>query len=121
MEVKIRTIDGNIIKGAYQRVGILGLEPQLARDTHCSITETEEGSIIILLKKETNDGIKKLRQFIENGDMSLFLKNYFENKEVRRILSKAKYNVYVEIKAVDPTTTGKKQRHYSCSEIYSKP
>ena len=119
--MKIRTIDGNIIKGAYQRVGILCLEPQLAQDTHCTITETEEGSIIILLKKETNDGIKKLRQFIENGDISLFLKNYFENKEVRRILSKARYNVYVEIKAVHPTTTGKKQRHYSCIEIYSKP
>nr|XP_022310631.1 uncharacterized protein LOC111115979 isoform X6 [Crassostrea virginica] len=105
VEVTIRTIDGNIIKGAYQRVGILGLEPQLARDTHCTITETEEGSIIILLKKETNDGMTKLRQFIENGYMSLFLKKYFENKEVRRILSKARYNVYVEIKAVDPTTT----------------
>ncbi|XP_078309624.1 uncharacterized protein LOC144617998 [Crassostrea virginica] len=77
----------------------------LAQKTHCSVERTSEGSIIILLQTETSDAVEKLRQFIENGDMSKFLKQLFETTDVRKLMKKDKYTVEIEIKKVKSSAT----------------
>ena len=82
-------------------------EETLAQKTHCSVKRTSEGSIIILLQTETGDAVEKLRQFIESGDISNFLKQLFLSKDGRKLLTKDKYTIKIEIKKVQSSATGK--------------
>ena len=82
-------------------------EETLAQKTHCSIERTSEGSIIILLQTETNDAVAKLRQFIDSGEISKFLKQLFDTKDIRKPLKRDEYTIEIEIKKVQSSSTGK--------------
>ena len=82
-------------------------EETLLQKTHCSVERTSMGSIIILLQTETDDSVEKLRQFIESGDISKFLKQLFETMGGRKLLKKDKYTVEIKIKKVESSATGK--------------
>ena len=82
-------------------------EETLAQKTHCSVERISEGSIIISLQTESTDALEKLREFIESGDISNFLKQLFETKDGRKLLKKDKYIIEIEIKKVESSATGK--------------
>ena len=82
-------------------------EETLLQKTHCSVERTSMGSIIILLQTETDDSVEKLRQFIESGDISKFLKQLFQTKAGWRLPKKDTYEIEIEIRTVQTTATGK--------------
>ena len=105
--MKINSVDENRLNLTCLMEVIPKAEETLAQKTHCSVERTSEGSIIILLQTETGDAVEKLRQFIENGDISNFLKQLFESKDGRKLLKKDKYTIQIEIKKVQSSATGK--------------
>ena len=107
MQVKIISVDENRLNLACLMEVIPKAEETLAQKTHCSIERTSEGSIIILLQTETDDAVEKLRQFIESGEISKFLKQLFDTSDVRKLLKKDKYTIEIEIKKVQSSVTGK--------------
>ena len=107
MEIKITSKHENRLNLHRLIEVIRTMAGDILAQTHCSVERTSEGSIIILLQTETSDAVEKLRQFIENGDMSKFLKQLFETKDVRKLMKKDKYTVEIEIKKVKSSATGK--------------
>ena len=105
--MKITSVDENGINMTCLMKVIPRTEETLAQKTHCSVKRTSEGSIIILLQTETGDAVEKLRQFIESGDISNFLKQLFLSKDGRKLLKKDKYTIKIEIKKVQSSATGK--------------
>ncbi|XP_022287285.2 uncharacterized protein LOC111100011 isoform X1 [Crassostrea virginica] len=105
VQVKIISADENRLNLTCLMEVIPKAEETLAQKTHCSIERTSEGSIIILLQTETDDAVEKLRQFIESGEISKFLKQLFDTSDVRKLLEKDKYTIEIEIKKVQSSVT----------------
>ena len=105
--MKINSIDETGIEFTCLMKVTPKAEETLLQKTHCSVLGTFEGSIIILLQTETDDAVEKLRQFIENGDISKFLKQLFETKGGWKVLKKDKYTVEIKIKKIESSATGK--------------
>lgn len=103
VELRITHVDGS--ESVYRALtqGIPESEEKIVHGTHSTIDRLSEGSITIWLRTESSDAKEKLRHFIESGDISTFLESLFKTKGVRKLLTKDKYKIQIEIKVKNAT------------------
>lgn len=108
VEMKITYVDGSerVYRAMIQ--GISESEEMIVQRTHSTIDRLSEGSITIWLHTASSDAKEKLRHFIESGDISKLLESLFKTKGVRKLLTKDKYKIQIEIKEVKDATEGSK-------------
>lgn len=106
VEMKITYVDGSerVYRAMIQ--GISESEEMIVQRTHSTIDRLSEGSITIWLHTASSDAKEKLRHFIESGDISKLLESLFKTKGVRKLLTKDKYKIQIEIKEVKDATEG---------------
>lgn len=103
VELRITHVGGS--ESVYRAMiqGISESEERIVQGTHSTIDRLSEGSITIWLRTESSDAKEKLRHFIESGDISTFLESLFKTKGVRKLLTKDKYKIEIEIKVKNAT------------------
>ena len=79
-------------------------EEMLSQHSHTTIDSTSQGSLIIMLRAETNDTVTKLKKFIENGDISLFLVELFKTANGQKLFMNHEQKIEIEIKKVKGKT-----------------
>ena len=104
MELRITVLDGN--EPLYLSLMPVPVESEkmLVQKAHASIEDTRQGSLIIVLRAETSDTVTKLRTFIENGDMSLFLAELFKTANVQKLFMNPEQKIEIQIKKVKGKT-----------------
>lgn len=103
VELRITHVGGSESVYRALRQGISESEERIVQGTHSTIDRLSEGSITIWLHTESSDAKDKLRHFIESGDISTFLESLFKTKGVRKLLTKDKYKIQIEIKVKNAT------------------
>ena len=105
-ELKIQTTLENGTK-IYQSLmlALPNSEEMLIQAAHVSIHEVQQGSVIVLLHPETSETATKLRQFIENGDISRFLAQLFKNAGLEELFTNNEPTIEIQIKKVEFTGT----------------
>lgn len=103
VELRITHVGGSESVYRALRQGISESEERIVQGTHSTIDRLSEGSITIWLHTESSDAKDKLRHFIESGDISTFLESLFKTKGVRKLLTKDKYKIEIEIKVKNAT------------------
>ncbi|XP_062617032.1 uncharacterized protein LOC134278759, partial [Saccostrea cucullata] len=98
LEVKFTKVEGGIERAVI--LAIKDAEVTVAQRTHSTYYKTSTGSIIIVLQTESCYAMAKLRQFIETEGISKFLSQIFESSYVRKLLTKEKYEIDVQIREV---------------------
>ena len=73
-------------------------EEILSQHSHTTIDSTSQGSLIIMLRAETNDTVTQLKKFIENGDMSLFLAELLKAANDQKLFIKHEQKIEIQIK-----------------------
>ena len=100
IEVKIILRDGN--EAFYSCVVPLTVElEEMLLQVGFSIEGTYQGSLVIVLRAETSDTVTKLRTFIENGNMSLFLAQLFKTAKVQKLFMNREQKIEIQIKKVE--------------------
>uniref|UniRef100_K1QCX0 V-type proton ATPase subunit F n=1 Tax=Magallana gigas TaxID=29159 RepID=K1QCX0_MAGGI len=107
VELRITHVGGSESVYRALRQGISESEERIVQGTHSTIDRLSEGSITIWLHTESSDAKDKLRHFIESGDISTFLESLFKTKGVRKLLTKDKYKIEIEIKVKNATEGSK--------------
>ena len=103
VEMKITQKDGT---ETFYRSLISALpksEEILVQYAHVSIGEVHQGSLIVSLHPETSDTATQLRQFIENGDMSLFLAQLFKAVDLQKLFTNNEPTIEIQINRVGST------------------
>lgn len=103
VELRITHVGGSESVYRAMKQGISESEERIVQGTHSTIDRLSEGSITIWLHTESSDAKEKLRHFIESGDISTFLESLFKTKGVRKLLTKDKYKIEIEIKVKNAT------------------
>lgn len=103
VELRITHVGGSESVYRAMKQGISESEERIVQGTHSTIDRLSEGSITIWLHTESSDAKEKLRHFIESGDISTFLESLFKTKGVRKLLTKDKYKIQIEIKVKNAT------------------
>nr|XP_011420450.2 uncharacterized protein LOC105323171 isoform X4 [Crassostrea gigas] len=109
VELRITHVDGSESLRVYRALKqeIPESEDKIMQGIHSTIDRLSEGSITIWLRTESSDAKEKLRHFIESGDISTFLESLFKTKGVRKLLTKDKYKIQIEIKVKNATEGSK--------------
>ena len=104
MELRLIVIDGK--EPLYLSLMPVPAESEkmLLQKAHFSIEDIRQGSLIIVLRAETSDTVTKLRTFIENGDMSLFLAELFKTANVQKLFMNPEQKIEIQIKKVKGKT-----------------
>lgn len=105
VELRITHVDGSESLRVYRALKqeIPESEDKIMQGIYSTIDRLSEGSITIWLRTESSDAKEKLRHFIESGDISTFLESLFKTKGVRKLLTKDKYKIQIEIKVKNAT------------------
>lgn len=103
VELRITHVDGSERVYRALKEKIQESEDKTMQGLHSTIDRLSEGSITIWLRTESSDAKEKLRHFIESGDISTFLESLFKTKGVRKLLTKDKYKIQIEIKVKNAT------------------
>lgn len=114
VELRITHVDGSERVYRALKEKIQESEDKTMQGLHSTIDRLSEGSITIWLRTESSDAKEKLRHFIESGDISTFLESLFKTKGVRKLLTKDKYKIQIEIKVKNATEGTHIMQTYTC-------
>lgn len=104
VELKITYKDGNESKYSSLKSVLDESEEILVHGAHASVDKTWLGSLVILLHPESCHMVTKLKQFIENGQMSLFLAQLLKTAHIQGLLEEDEHRLEIQMKV---ETTGR--------------
>lgn len=104
VELKITYKDGNESKYSSLKSVLDESEEMLVHGAHASVDKAWLGSLVILLHPESCHMVTKLKQFIENGQMSLFLAQLLKTAHIQGLLEEDEHRLEIQMKV---ETTGR--------------